>query len=158
MRFWATICKVVCPLLWDRCLSFPYVSLCVTSMYRGQTVGWIDIPLGTEVGLYSCTVSHGDPALPTDRGTVRLSSFHHISISDLDVGTTRTCVQQCAIWWWCLCESYFPTYSMKQFQSMVSLLNVTHLVETYICIWHECHFTNSYLITLMKPWNTNVWE
>jgi len=44
---WATV-TIIFPLLSDGCLS------CLTIIlvyYCGQTVGWIRIPLGTEVGL-----------------------------------------------------------------------------------------------------------
>ena len=46
-RFWATVCKTVRPMLSDRCLSVPSVTL----VYCGQTVGWIKMPFGMEVGL-----------------------------------------------------------------------------------------------------------
>jgi len=45
--FWVTICKTVCPMLSHRCS----VCLSATLVYCGQTVGWIKIKLGTEVGL-----------------------------------------------------------------------------------------------------------
>jgi len=49
------------PILSDRCLS----CLSVTLVYCGQRVGWIKIPLGTEVGLGAGhSVLDGDPALP----------------------------------------------------------------------------------------------
>ena len=49
----------VCPMLWDRCLSV----LSVTLVYCGETVGWIKMPLVTEVGLGpGDVVLDGDPA------------------------------------------------------------------------------------------------
>jgi len=42
--FWATVCKTVRPMLLDHCLS-------VTLVYCDQTVGWIKMKHGTEVGL-----------------------------------------------------------------------------------------------------------
>ena len=45
--FWATVCKTVRSMLSDRCLS----CLSVTMVYCGQTVGWIKMKLGTQVGL-----------------------------------------------------------------------------------------------------------
>jgi len=58
-HFWATVCKSVRPMLSDRCLSCLYVTL----VYCGQTVGWIKIKLGVEVGLGSGhIVLDGDPA------------------------------------------------------------------------------------------------
>ena len=45
------------PVLWDRCHICP---VCVTLVYCGQTVAWIKMPLGTEVG--SDIVLDGDPA------------------------------------------------------------------------------------------------
>jgi len=38
-------------MLWDRCLSCLPVCLSVTLVYCGQTVGWIKMPLGMQVGL-----------------------------------------------------------------------------------------------------------
>jgi len=63
--FWATVCKTVRSMLWDRCLSCLSVSLSVTLVYCGQMVGWIKMPLGMEVGLgRRHTVLDGDPAPP----------------------------------------------------------------------------------------------
>jgi len=46
------------------------VCLSVTLMYCDQTVGWIKMPLGTEVGLGpGDTVLDGNPAPPAERGT-----------------------------------------------------------------------------------------
>jgi len=57
-----------CPL--SVCLSVCLSCLFVTLAYCGQTVGWIKIRLGTEVGLGSGrTVLGGDPAPPFQRGT-----------------------------------------------------------------------------------------
>jgi len=43
--------------------------LSVTLVYCGQTVGWIKMPLGVEVGLcLGAIVLDGDPAPPTERG------------------------------------------------------------------------------------------
>jgi len=46
-HFWATVCKTVRPMLADRCLSVLPVSM--TLVYCGQTFGWINMKLGTEV-------------------------------------------------------------------------------------------------------------
>jgi len=47
---WATVCKTVRPMLSDRCVScLSY--LFVTSVYCGQTVGRIGMPLDADVGL-----------------------------------------------------------------------------------------------------------
>jgi len=57
---WATVCQTVRPMLLDRCL---YAWLAVKVVYCGQTVGWIRMPLGMEVGLgLSHIVFDGDPA------------------------------------------------------------------------------------------------
>jgi len=45
--FWATVCKTVRPILTEHCP----VCLSVMLVYCGQTVGWMKMPLGTEVGL-----------------------------------------------------------------------------------------------------------
>ena len=52
--FWATVCKTVRPTLSDHC---PVLSVCLSVclsaifVYCGQTVGWIKMKLGMEVGL-----------------------------------------------------------------------------------------------------------
>jgi len=57
-----TICKTVCPILSDRCLS-------VTLVYCGQTVGWIKMKLVKEVGLGpGHIVLDGDPAPSPQKG------------------------------------------------------------------------------------------
>jgi len=76
--FWATVCKTVRPMLPDRCLSCLSV-LSVTVMYCDQTVGWIKIPLDTEVDLGpGHIVLNGDPDLHPERGTTA-PSFRPIS-------------------------------------------------------------------------------
>jgi len=59
--FWATVCKTVRPMLSDR----RPVSISVTLVYCGQTVGWIKMKFGVEVGLDpGQIVLDGDPAIP----------------------------------------------------------------------------------------------
>jgi len=61
------------PMLRDRCP----VCLSVALMYCGQTVGWIKIPLGTEVGLSPYhIVLDGDPAPPQKGHTSPPFSAH----------------------------------------------------------------------------------
>jgi len=63
LRFRATVCKTVRPMLSDSCLSVCLVTL----VYFRQTVGWIDMPLGTHVVLGpGHIVLDGNPA-PTPR-------------------------------------------------------------------------------------------
>ena len=65
--FWATVCKMVCPMLSDRCPVCPvlYVCLSVTLVYCGQMVGWIKMKLAMQVGLGpGHIVLDGDPAPP----------------------------------------------------------------------------------------------
>jgi len=51
-------------MLWDRCP----VCLSVTLVYCGQTVGWIKMPFGTEVGIGpGDIVLDGDPSSPKER-------------------------------------------------------------------------------------------
>jgi len=49
--------------------------LSVTFVYCGQTVGWIKMPLGTELGLGPAgdIALDGDPAPPTERGCYAMS-------------------------------------------------------------------------------------
>ena len=52
-------------MLSDRCLSLCLRVCPETSVYCGQTVGWIKMPLGTEVGLGTGhIVLDGNPAPP----------------------------------------------------------------------------------------------
>jgi len=61
--FWATVCKTVRHMLSVRCLSVSLSCLSVTLVYCGQTVGWIKMKLGVEVGLGpGHIVLDGDPA------------------------------------------------------------------------------------------------
>ena len=63
----------VCPV----CLSY----LSVTLLYRGQTVAWIKMPLGTEVGLGpGDIVLDGDPAPPRKRAQ-QARNFRPMSIA-----------------------------------------------------------------------------
>ena len=79
VSFWATVYETVHlyavgPL---SCLS-----VTVTLVYCGQTVGWIKMPLGTEVGLgTSDVVLDGDPASPPKRDTA--PNFRLMSVAYL---------------------------------------------------------------------------
>jgi len=57
--FWVTVCKMVRPMLSDHCP----LCRCVTLVYCGHMVGWINMSLGMEVGLSpGHIVLDGDPA------------------------------------------------------------------------------------------------
>jgi len=84
--FWVTICIfiTVCPKLSDHCLSVCpvlYVCLSVMLVYCGQTVRWIKMILGMEVGLRpDHIVLDGDPApLPPKNGG-KAPNFRPMSI------------------------------------------------------------------------------
>jgi len=68
LRVWETVCKTVRCMLSDRwpvCLS----ALSVTLVHCGQTVGWIQMKLGTQIGLgRGHIVLDGDPASLPKRG------------------------------------------------------------------------------------------
>jgi len=70
VSFGATVCKTVRPMLSDRvCLSVLSVCLSVTLVYCGQTVGWIKMKLGVQIGLSPRhTVLDGNPAPPSQKG------------------------------------------------------------------------------------------
>jgi len=56
-------------MLLDRCLSCPLCPVCEL-VYCGQTIGWIKMPLGMEVGLGPRNiVLDGDPAPPSPKGS-----------------------------------------------------------------------------------------
>ena len=77
--FWATVCKTVRPMLSDRCLSCLSVCpvLSVTLVYCGQTVGWIKMKLGVQIGLgRGYIVLDGDPAPPFPKGHSPQFSAH----------------------------------------------------------------------------------
>jgi len=72
MVFWATVCKPVrslsdrCPVCLS-CLSWSCLS--VTLVYCGQTIGWIKMKLGMDVGLGpGHIVLDGYPAPPLPKG------------------------------------------------------------------------------------------
>jgi len=65
--FWATVCKTVRPMLSVRCPVCLVLS--VTLVYCGQTVGWIKMKLGKQVGLsLGHTVLDWDPPPPLPKG------------------------------------------------------------------------------------------
>jgi len=71
INFWATVCKTVRPMLSDRCLSCPILSVClsVTFVHCGQTVGRIKMKLGKQVGLGPGNIAlDGDPAPHPPKG------------------------------------------------------------------------------------------
>jgi len=68
--FWATVYKTVRPML-----SVSPVCLGGTLVYCGQTVGWIKMKLGTQVGLsHDHIVLDGDPAAPPPKGHPQFSA------------------------------------------------------------------------------------
>ena len=67
--YWATVCKTVHPMLLIHCLSVCAVCLSVTFVYCGQTVAWIKMKLGIDVGLGPTTLSQIGTQLPLPRGT-----------------------------------------------------------------------------------------
>jgi len=77
--FWSTVCKTVRSMLSDRCLSVLTVCLSVTLVYCSQTVGWIKMKLGVQVGLGpGHIVVDRDAAPPPQRG--RAPNFRPISV------------------------------------------------------------------------------
>ena len=72
-------CKTVRLLLSDRCnvsLSVCPVCLSVTLVYRGQTVGWIKVKLGVQVGLVPGYIVLDGTHLLLQRGTAPQFSAH----------------------------------------------------------------------------------
>ena len=70
---WATVCKTVCPMLSDYCLSSV---LSVTLVYCGQTVWRIKMKLGVQVGLGPGDfVLDGDPTPPPNFSAHVYSSY-----------------------------------------------------------------------------------
>ena len=84
--FWAT---VTC-----NSNSLPYATgaiscLSVMLVYCGQTVGWIKMPLGTEVDLGPGGIlSDGDPAPRTERGTAAPHISAHCSLAWSPISAT----------------------------------------------------------------------
>jgi len=71
-NFWATVCKMVHPMLSDCC---PVLS--VTLVYCGQTVGGIKMKLGMQAGVgLGHTVLDGDPVPPPLKGHSPQFSAH----------------------------------------------------------------------------------
>ena len=89
--FWAIVCKTLRPMLSDHCLSV----MSVTLVYCGQTVGWIKMKLGTEVGLdHGHITLDGDPAPPPKKGEGRAP---HQMLTD--VLWPNGCMDQDATWY-----------------------------------------------------------
>ena len=80
LYYWVTVCKTVCPMPSDRCLSCLSVCLSVltvTLLYCDQTVGWIKTKLDMQVGLGpSHIVLDEDPAPPPPKGCSPQFSAH----------------------------------------------------------------------------------
>ena len=75
-HFWVTICNMVHPMLSDHC---QYCPLCqsATLVYCRQTVGWMKMKLGVQVGLGpGHIVLDGDPAPPPPKGHSPQFSAH----------------------------------------------------------------------------------
>jgi len=75
---WATVYKTVRPIgTLSVCVSVSVSdSLCpVTLVYCGQTVGWIKMPLGMEVGLFPCDIVLDGAQLPPRKGAQQSSHF-----------------------------------------------------------------------------------
>jgi len=77
---------MVCPMLSDRCpvlfvcLSVLSVSLSVTLVYCGQTVGWIKMKLGEQVGLGPGHIVFNEDLAPPSPKGAQLSNFRPISV------------------------------------------------------------------------------
>jgi len=58
-------------------------------VYCGQMVGWIKMPLGTEIGLGAGgIVLDGDPALPMERGTAPPHILVHFVLAQSPISAT----------------------------------------------------------------------
>ena len=63
--FWETVCKMVRPMLSDRCPVWPVLSVTV---YCGQTVGRIKMKLGMQVDLGPGHIVLGGDSSPLAKG------------------------------------------------------------------------------------------
>jgi len=75
LNFWATVTSNGSPYATGRlsCLS-------ETLVYCGQTVGWIKVPLGTEVGLVPGDIVLDGDQLPHGKGAQQPRTFRSMSI------------------------------------------------------------------------------
>jgi len=82
--FWATVSKTVRPMQSDHCpdcLHVCLVCLSVTFMYCGQTVGYIKMKLGMEVGLGSSHIAlYGNLAAPPPKKRGHSPQFWPMSV------------------------------------------------------------------------------
>jgi len=84
LSFWATVCETVRHMLSDRCLPvclsvMSLLSACqsVTLVYCGQTVVWMKMKLGMQVGLGPAHIAlDGDPPPPPPKGHSPQFSVH----------------------------------------------------------------------------------
>jgi len=83
---WATVCKTVRPIV---PLSVHLVLSClsVTLVYCGQTVRWMKMKLGTQIGAGHIMLD-GDPALPPRKGA-------HQSPHTFAIYGCRLCLRRC---------------------------------------------------------------
>jgi len=87
VNFWATVTSNGLPYATGllSCVS----GLSVTLRYCGPTVGWIKMPLGTEVGLSpGDVVLDGDPAPSTERGTAVPHFWAHFALARSPISAT----------------------------------------------------------------------
>ena len=78
-RYWATACKTLRLCYRTVVLSVCLSRLDVTLVYCGQTVGWIKMLLGREIGLGpGDIVLDGVPAPPLKRGTAPSQFSVHV--------------------------------------------------------------------------------
>jgi len=75
---WATVCETVRPMLSDRC---DCNVVTVTLVYYGQTVAWIKMSLGMEVGLAPGHIVLDGAQLPrAPKGAHQPPHFSHMSV------------------------------------------------------------------------------
>jgi len=76
-NFWATVCKTVrISYRTVVCLSCPVLSVCLsmTLVYCGQTVGWIKMKLGIQVGLGPGHIAIDEDSTPLVERSTAVSS------------------------------------------------------------------------------------
>jgi len=74
-RFGRPLQVAVRPMLWGHCPVLSAMFVCC-----GQTVGWIKMPLGTEVALGPGDIVTWRPSYPTERGTAAHRTLQPMSI------------------------------------------------------------------------------
>jgi len=144
-----TICKTVCPVLLDHCLSVCPVCPYVTLVYCVQTVGWIKVKLGIQVGLGpGHIVLDGDTA-PPKKGTHPRFWLMFIAVKQLD-GSRCQALAQATL---CCMGTQLPPKrgTAPKFQPMSIVAKWSPISATAELLFYNCVLSHTVGWVLGRP-------